>query len=71
MNPVHKHEPATVPFLIGHLVDMGEALVAACQDLAREPTPERCDQLITRLNGAKEGVRQFRRAVLEREETKW
>lgn len=64
MTGLHKHEPAATPFLIGHLVDIGEALNAACTDLARDPTPERCDQLIARLRGAEQALGQFRRALV-------
>ena len=64
MNPVHKHEPAAGAFLINHLVDMGESLNAACTDLARDSTPERCDQLIARLRGAEQALGQFRRTLV-------
>ena len=67
----HDHElaaklyarPATT-VLIGPIVDMGEALNAACVDLARNPTPEHCDQLLIKMQGAQQGVRQFRRALI-------
>jgi hypothetical protein len=63
MNPVHKHEPAAGAFLIGHILDMGDGLHGACADLARDPTPERCDRLIMKLKGAEQALRQFRRAL--------
>jgi len=43
---------------------MGEALNAACLDLARDPTPEHCDQLLIKMQDAQQGVRQFRQALL-------
>ena len=54
----------STPFLISHLIDMGDALNAACLDLARDPTPEHCDQLVMKMQGAQQGVRQFRQALL-------
>ena len=63
MTGLHKHSPAQTPFLIGHLVDMGEALAAACSELSRDPTPERCDMLLMKLRGAEQGVRLFRQAL--------
>ncbi len=59
MNPL-----TSTPFLIGNLIDMGEALNAACLDLARDPTPEHCDQLLIKMQDAQQGVRQFRQALL-------
>ena len=47
-----------------YLSNMTEALNAACTDLARDPTPERCDQLIARLRGAEQALRQFRRVLV-------
>ena len=68
MTGLHKHEPAQAPFLIGHLVDMGDALNAACSELARDPTPERCDRLIMQLKGAEHALGRFRRALLADED---
>ena len=64
MNPEYKREPTPTPFLIGHLVDMGEALNVACTELARDPTPARVDELIARLSGAEQALKQFRCALV-------
>ena len=64
MSGLHKHEPASTPFLIGNLVDAGDSLAAAFANLAKSPTVNGCDILLSRLQGAQQGVRQFRRALL-------
>jgi hypothetical protein len=43
---------------------MGEALAAACAELAKNPCLEQADALLARLAGATEGVRVFRRRLL-------
>ncbi len=52
MTGLHKHQPAPGSVHFSHLIDMGAALAGACTDLARDPTPERCDRLIMKLRGA-------------------
>jgi len=65
MTGLHKHEPAPAPFLIGHLIDMGEALNTACQDLARDCTLPRIDEMLHRIKGAETSLLHLRRALAE------
>jgi hypothetical protein len=51
------------PFLIGNLIDAGDSLSAAFATLAKNPTVDGCDILLSRLQGARQGVSQLRRAL--------
>ena len=63
MNGHRKHQPAEKKMLIGNVVDMGEAINAACLELASDLTVEAADNLLYRLEGAATGTRQFRKML--------
>ena len=63
MNGHRKHQPAENKMLIGNVIDMGEAINAACLKLASELTVEAADNLLYRLEGGAAGVRQFRKML--------
>jgi hypothetical protein len=50
--------------LAAQLTDAGDALSCACADLARDPTPDKCDILHARLIGVAQHVTLLQSALL-------
>lgn len=63
-----RHDPAlaarlyapTSAFLARQLPDMGHGLAGALFELARDPTPARCDEMLHRLQAAGHAVSRLR-----------